>query len=63
LHAGTADHTTIVGEILQFDLFSAIVATTWHKQNLAQDELQAEIVVMTPLRQSKVIPMLQLLAK
>jgi hypothetical protein len=63
LHAGTADHPTIVGEILQVDLFSAIVATTWHKQNLAQDEFQVEILTMTPLRQSEDIPLSQLLAK
>ena len=54
---------TIVGEILQVDLFSAIVATRWHKQNLAQDEFQVEILAMTPLRQSEDIPMSQLLAK
>ena len=54
---------TIVGEILQVDLFSAIVATRWHKQNLAQDEFQVEILAMTPLRQSEDIPMSQLLAE
>jgi hypothetical protein len=63
LHAGTADHPIIVGEILQVDLFSAIVATTWHKQSLPQDELQVEILAITPLRQSEIFPMLQLLAK
>ena len=63
LHAGTADHTAILREILQVDLFSAIVAATWHEQNPAQDRLQVEITPMILLRQSEVIPMLRFTAK
>jgi hypothetical protein len=51
------------GEILWVDVFSAIVATIWHKQNLSQDRLRVEIIPVIPLRESEVTLMLQPLTK